>query len=284
MAKKVKICADSTCDLTPELLTRYDIDVFALPVNLGDKPCLDGVNVQPNDLYEYYRTTGKLTTTSAPSSVEYIEFFKKYVEQGVAVIHFSISSEMTITHNNCRMAAETLPDIYAIDSRSLSSGMGRLAVEAAIMAEQGMDAPAIVEQINRIKEHVEVSFILDTLEFLWKGGRCSGLSAMGANLLKLKPAIEVKDGKMVVGKKYRGHLGNVHDEYIETKLKGRTDLQLDRIFITHSGIEQQYIDRAVAKVKQVQPFGEVIVTRAGCSVSNHCGPGTLGIIYMTKEG
>ncbi len=273
MAKKVKICADSTCDLSPELLSQYDIDVFALPVNLGEKACLDGIDVQPDDLYQYYRTTGKLSTTSAPSMPEYLEFFKKYVEQGVAVIHFSISSEMTITHNNCRMAAETLPDVYAIDTQSLSSGMGRLAIEAAKMAQEGM---------NQKKNLVEVSFILDTLEFLWKGGRCSGLSAMGANLLKLKPCIEVKDGKMVVGKKYRGQLGNVHGEYIENCLKGRTDLDLSLIFITHSGIEQQYIDRAVAKVKQVQPFQEVIVTKAGCSVSSHCGPGTLGIIYMRK--
>ena len=278
MAKKVKICADSTCDLSPELLSQYDIDVFALPVNLGEKACLDGIDVQPDDLYQYYRTTGKLSTTSAPSMPEYLEFFKKYVEQGVAVIHFSISSEMTITHNNCRMAAETLPDVYAIDTQSLSSGMGRLAIEAAKMAQEGMDA----ERINQKKNLVEVSFILDTLEFLWKGGRCSGLSAMGANLLKLKPCIEVKDGKMVVGKKYRGQLGNVHGEYIENCLKGRTDLDLSLIFITHSGIEQQYIDRAVAKVKQVQPFQEVIVTKAGCSVSSHCGPGTLGIIYMRK--
>ena len=282
MAKKVKICADSTCDLSPELLSQYDIDVFALPVNLGERACLDGVDVQPDDLYDYYRTTGKLSTTSAPSMPEYLEFFKKYVEQGVAVIHFSISSEMTITHNNCRMAAETLPDVYAIDTQSLSSGMGRLAIEAAKMAQEGLDAETIVERINQKKDLVEVSFILDTLEFLWKGGRCSGLSAMGANLLKLKPCIEVKDGKMVVGKKYRGQLGNVHSEYIENCLKGRTDLDLSLIFITHSGIEQQYIDRAVAKVKQVQPFQEVIVTKAGCSVSSHCGPGTLGIIYMRK--
>ena len=282
MAKKVKICADSTCDLSPELLSQYDIDVFALPVNLGEKACLDGIDVQPDDLYQSDRTTGKLSTTSAPSMPEYLEFFKKYVEQGVAVIHFSISSEMTITHNNCRMAAETLPDVYAIDTQSLSSGMGRLAIEAAKMAQEGMDAESIVERINQKKNLVEVSFILDTLEFLWKGGRCSGLSAMGANLLKLKPCIEVKDGKMVVGKKYRGQLGNVHGEYIENCLKGRTDLDLSLIFITHSGIEQQYIDRAVAKVKQVQPFQEVIVTKAGCSVSSHCGPGTLGIIYMRK--
>ena len=282
MAKKVKICADSTCDLSPELLSQYDIDVFALPVNLGEKACLDGIDVQPDDLYQYYRTTGKLSTTSAPSMPEYLEFFKKYVEQGVAVIHFSISSEMTITHNNCRMAAETLPDVYAIDTQSLSSGMGRLAIEAAKMAQEGMDAESIVERINQKKNLVEVSFILDTLEFLWKGGRCSGLSAMGANLLKLKPCIEVKERKMVVGKKYRGQLGNVHGEYIENCLKGRTDLDLSLIFITHSGIEQQYIDRAVAKVKQVQPFQEVIVTKAGCSVSSHCGPGTLGIIYMRK--
>lgn len=282
MAKKVKICADSTCDLTPELLQQYDIDVFALPVNLGDKPCLDGVNVQPEDLYEYYRTTGKLTTTSAPSAVEYQEFFKPYAEKGLAVIHFSISSEMTITHQNCRTAAADFEDFYAIDSRSLSSGMGRLAIEAAVLAQQGLEAGEIVDQINAMRNKMEVSFILDTLEYMWKGGRCSGVTALGANMLKLKPCIEVRDGKMEVGKKYRGHLGNVHDAYIEAKLKGRTDLDLSSIFITHSGIEQQYIDRAVAKIRQVQPFAEIQVTRAGCSVSNHCGPGTLGIIYMTK--
>lgn len=281
--KKVKICADSTCDLTPELLEKYNIDVFALPVNLGDKPCLDGVDVHPEDLYQYYRSTGKLTTTAAPSPVECREFYRKYAEEGLAVIHFSISSEMTITHANHRLGAEEFEDIYPVDSYSLSSGMGRLALEAAALAQQGYDVPTILQKVEEMKSHIEVSFILDTLEFLWKGGRCSGLSALGANMLRLKPCIEVKEGKMVVGKKFRGSLSHVHEEYITQRLKDRTDLRLDKIFITHSGgLDQSVIDAAVKKVRELQHFDEVYVTRAGCSVSNHCGPGTLGLIYMTK--
>lgn len=282
MAKPIKICADSTCDLPKELLEKYDIDVFALPVNLGDKPCLDGVDVQPEDLYEYYEKTGKLTTTSAPSPTMCEEFYRPYAEKGYAVIHFSISSEMTVTHNNAKAGAAAFDDIYPVDSRSLSSGMGMLAIKASKMAKEGKSVEEILAAVEALRDHIEVSFILDKLEYMWKGGRCSGVTALGANMLRLKPCIEVRDAKMGVTKKYRGNLAAVHLEFFEDKLKDRDDLDLDTIFITHSRIDPSYVDAAVKKIRSLQPFANVVPTDASCSVCNHCGPNTLGIIYMTK--
>ncbi len=282
MAKPIKICADSTCDLPKDLLEKYNIDVFALPVNLGDKPCLDGVDVHPDDLYEYYRRTGKLTTTSAPSPTMCEDWYRPYVEQGYAVIHFSISSEMTVTHANHKAGAAAFEDVYPVDSRSLSSGMGMLAIRAAKMVQEGKSVEEILAAVNELRDHIEVSFVLDQLEYMWKGGRCSGVAALGANVLKLKPCIEVRDAKMGVTKKYRGNLASVHMQFLEDKLKGRSDLDLDTIFITHSRIDPSYIEAVSNKIRELQPFANIIPTDASCSVCNHCGPNTLGIIYMTK--
>ncbi len=284
MSKKILICADSTSDLSPDLIARYGVTIMPLHVRLGDEERLDGVDVFPDDLFAYYQKTGKLPATSAGMPLDYEEFFKKHLTPDTSIVHFHLSSDMSATYNNARMVAETLDDVHSVDSRNLSTGIGLLVIEASIMAQSGQyTAAEIAERCRVLAAHVNTSFIVDTLEFLWKGGRCSGVAALGANLLRLKPCIEVRDGKMDVSKKYRGKLEAVLDEYVDERLKGRGDLVLDRIFVTHSGMDKpELVDRVVARVKSIAPFKEVLVTRAGCSVSTHCGPNTLGLLFFTK--
>lgn len=282
MEHKIKIVADSTCDLSPELIERYGIEIIALPVNLGDRPYLDGVDVFPQDLFDYTKSTGKLPTTSAPTPAYYEDFYKSWTQEGYSVVHFSISLAFTVTHNIARMAAENYPEVYPVDSRNISSGMGILALCAAQMRDEGVPAAQIAERCRALTDKVQTSFILDTLEYMYKGGRCTGVQALGANLLNLKPCIEVQNGSMGVTRKYRGSLGSVLEQYTEQKLKGRTDLDLKRILITHCYAEPELIARVTNKIKELQPFEEIIVTPTGCSVAVHCGPNTLGLIFMTK--
>lgn len=281
--EKVKIVADSTCDLSQELLDRYQIEVIPLPVNLGDKPCLDGVDVHPEDLFAYYKETGKLPTTSAPTPAYYEELYQKWTEEGYSVVHLSISLAFTVTHNIARMASESFPNIHPVDSRNISAGMGILAIQAAKLRDQGLAAAEIAEAVRGMTERVQTSFILDTLQFMYKGGRCTGVAALGANLLNLKPCIEVRDGSMEVGKKYRGKLGTVLEQYTEARLKDKNDIDLEQILIAQCGVDREILDRVVNKIKECQPFKEVLVLETGCSVSVHCGPNTLGLIYMTAQ-
>ena len=284
MSYQVKIVADSTCDLSPELIKKYNIEVVPLPVNLGDKPCLDGVDVQPEDLFTYYKETGKLPTTSAPTPAYYEELYQKWTDEGYSVVHLSISLVFTVTHNIANMAAEKFEEIYPVDSRNISSGMGILAIEAARLRDEGLEAKEIAGRLRAMTDQVCTSFVLDTLEFMYKGGRCTGVQKLGANLFNLKPCIEVKDGSMVVGRKYRGNIKTVLPQYVETRLKDKTNLQYDKILITHTGVEDSILQSVIAKIKEVQPnFQEIIPTRAGCSVSVHCGPNTLGLIYLTNR-
>lgn len=218
---KVKIVADSTCDLNSGLLQKYNIETIALPVNLGDKACLDGIDVHTPDLFAYYKKSGKLPTTSAPTPAYYEDFYRKWTEEGYDVVHFSISAEMTVTPNIAKMAAENFPNVHPIDSRNVSSGMGILAVRAAELRDEGLSAAEIEKQILAMREKVRTSFVISTLEYLHKGGRCTGIQALGANLLNLKPCIEVQDGKMDVAKKYRGKLESVALSMIQDKLGGR---------------------------------------------------------------
>lgn len=279
--EKVKIVADSTCDLSPEVLERYQIEVIPLPVNLGEKPCLDGVDVHPADLFAYVRETGKLPTTSAPTPAYYENLYRKWTEEGYSVVHFSISLSFTVTHNIAKMAAQSFPNVYPVDSRNISAGMGILAIQAAKLRDEGFGAQEIAERTRAMTGRVQTSFILDTLQYMHKGGRCTGVAALGANLLNLKPCIEVKDGSMEVGKKYRGKLESVLEQYTEARLKGKEHLDLDQILIAHCYVDQSLLDRVIQKIKECQPFRDIVVLDTGCSVSVHCGPNTLGLIYMT---
>lgn len=278
----IKITADSTCDLTSELQERYNITITPLSVILGDRSLKDGVEVTPDDLYRYVDATGNLPSTSAISVGEYQDYFTPLVSQHEAVIHINISSEFSSCYQNACIAAESFDNVYVVDSRSLSFGHGLVAIEAALAAQRGMSAPEIVAYLNDLTGRVEASFILDQLAYMVKGGRCSAVTALGANLLKLKPCIEVKDGKMGVGKKYRGNLSKVLSEYVKDRLNGRDDLVYDRIFVASSSEMPEVIDGLRENVKAYAPFTEILEARAGCTICSHCGPKAFGILFIRK--
>lgn len=215
---------------------------------------------------------------------EYTDFCKQWLDEGAEVIYINLGGALSASHNNCRMAAEELPGMYAVDSKNLSTGTGLLVIAAAERIAAGLPAAQIAAELNELTSHVDASFVLDTLEFLYKGGRCSALAMMGVNMLQLKPCIEVNNtsGSMGVGKKYRGSLDKALTQYVKDRLEGRTDIDTRRIFITHSGISEERIALVRAEVQKYQQFDEILVTRAGCTISAHCGPNTLGILYMTK--
>ena len=280
--ENIKITCDSTCDLTQELYKKHAIEVLSLGVALGDDFRKDGLDVSAEELFQFVERTGTLPQTSAVSVGDYLDVFGKYRDSGYQVIHISLSSELSVSYQNACIAAAETGNVFVVDSRNLSSGSGHLVLCAREMADRGMSAEDIVQALNEKKALLDVSFVLQTLEFLRKGGRCSGVAAYGANLLKIRPEIEVSDGSMKVGRKYRGTMEHSIQAYIRGRLEGKRDIDCERIFVTHSGVPDGIVNDAVALVKELQPFREVIVTRAGCTISSHCGPGTLGVLFMTK--
>lgn len=279
---KIKITCDSTCDLTRELYEKYNIDVTPLGIALGESLYHDSVDVTTSDVFDFVAKSGVLPKTSAVSVGEYIELFQRYVDEGYSVIHINISSEFSSCHQNARLAAAEVGNVYPIDSRNLSSGSGHLVLAAAELAETCDDPQTIVDKLNEMKERLDVSFVLQTLEYLKKGGRCSAIAAFGANALRLRPEIEVVSGKMQVAKKYRGSIQKSVEDYVRGRLEGRDDLQLNRIFVTHSHVPDDVLESTVALVKSLAPFSEVIVTVAGCTISSHCGPACLGVLFFKK--
>lgn len=280
---QIVITSDSTSDLSLELRERYHIDVLPLGVVLGDNLYTDGLDINPDMIYEYHKNTGLLPKTNAVNIDAAMDFFKPYVDAGKTVIHFSLSSEMSSSFNNSRMAAEEVGNVFVIDSRNLSTGSGLLIIAAAEMAESGMNAEEIVEKIKELTACVDASFVIDDLEYLHKGGRCSAVAMLGANLLKLKPCIQVKNGSMGVSKKYRGKYGEVLKQYVAEQLGDCSDILTDRIFVTHAGVDTAIVNAVVDQVKALGKFKEVFLTRAGCTISSHCGPDTLGILFIRKS-
>ena len=283
MSTKIQITCDSTCDMPLALREKYDIAVLPVTVILGDQEYKDGVNVTCEDLFSYVDSTGKLPKTAAISMYEYNEFFSKFVEQEMQVIHISLSGELSSTYQNACIAAEDVGNVYVIDGRSLSTGSSLLALIARELADTGMEAAEIAEAVNGAREQLDVSFVLQTLEYLHKGGRCSGVAAFGANVMKLRPEIQVKNGKMDVGRKYRGSLEKSVLAYTKGCLEGRQDVDTRRVFVMHTGLSQEVLDKICALVKELQPFEEIIVGTAGCTITSHCGPDCMGVIFMKKE-
>ena len=283
MSNNIIISSDSTSDLSLALRERYNIKTIPLGVTLGDKTYFDGVDITPDEIYEYHKKTGELPKTTAANVGDCMDYFKPFADEGKTVIHFSLSSEMSSTYNNTLLAASEFENIFVIDSRNLSTGSGLLVIAAAEMAASGMEAEKIVEKINELIPCVDASFVIDSLEYLHKGGRCSALAMLGANLLKLKPCIEVKNGKMDVGKKYRGKYGEVLKQYVAERIGDASDIDLDRVFVTHAGCDSEIVDAVVEQVKNAAPFKEVFLTRAGCTISSHCGADTLGVLFVRKS-
>ena len=283
--KKVIISADSTCDIGPELQERYHIQLLNWRILLDGKEYLDNVNITPDDLYRAWRERGVLPKSTGATSEEYKQHFQPLIDQGYEIVHIGLGSGISCSYQNAVQAARETGHVITIDSQNLSTGFGLLVVEAAELAQQGLSATEIYRKIEELRPRSHASFLLDTLEFMKAGGRCSALAAFGASILQLKPCIEVDncDGsRMHVGKKYRGKMDQCLMQYVRNKLKGRSDLDLRRVFITHSGISQNYIDLVRSTIQQIADFREICVTRASCTISCHCGPNTLGVLFLTK--
>ncbi len=278
----IKITADSTCDLSPEILAELDITLAPLGVVVEDTTYHDGVDIFPADVFRYVDTEGKTCKTSAVNVFEYDSLFRQFASEYDAVIHVCLGSGFSACYQNARVAAEEFDNVYVIDSQNLSTGSGHIVYEAARMAKDGLTAPEICARLEDLVPRIEASFVIDRLDYLYKGGRCSALAMLGANLLQLKPCIEVIDGKMTVGKKYRGRFDHCLEMYVQDRLTGRDDIVYDRVFITHPMCSPETVEKVRETVKRLAPFVDIIETRAGCTISSHCGPNTLGILFIRK--
>ncbi len=283
MSEKIIITSDSTTDLGPKLTERYGIKVLPLGITLGDKTYKDGVEIDADKVYEHHNRTGELPKTTATNVGECLDFFKELTEKGYSVVHFSLSSAMSSTYNNACLAAEEFDNVYIVDTKNLSTGGGLLVLAACDMVKDGLSAKEIAEKSTELTANVEASFVIDSLEYLYKGGRCSALSMLGANLLKLKPCIEVKNGVMGVEKKYRGKFADVLKEYAKDRLVNLEDIDKTRVFVTHAGCDKEIVNSIVKQVEDLGYFDEILATRAGCTISSHCGKNTLGILFIRKS-
>jgi len=281
----VKIISDSTCDLSQALIEKYDITILPLHILLGDKEYRDGADITPEEIFAWSDENKTTPKTSAPSLVESVECLRSYVEAKTEVICFSISASMSTSGNVMRLAAEELEAgdlVTVIDSANLSTGIGHLVIEAALMAQEGKDAQTIAQTIEELKPRVRASFVVDTLTYLYRGGRCSAVAAMAGGVLKLHPKIVVENGAMDATKKYRGKLDNVILSYTKDMEEALKAAKPDRVFITHSGCDKATVDKVREYLKGLNHFNEIIETRAGGVISSHCGPGTLGVLFIAQ--
>ncbi len=281
--RAIRVSADSTCDLSPRILQDHEIETIPLYVVLDGVARKDVEEITPDDLYDYVRRNGKPGSTAAINVDEYITFFTRLREEADSVIHFTISSELSSCYQNACIAAEEVGGVHVIDSRSLSTGMGLLILHACDLLRRDTPAEDIVASVQDMVGRVEASFIPNSLDYLKLGGRCSAAAALGANLLRIKPCLQLREGTIQVGKKYTGSLSAVLMKYVGDKLSKLEDIDLTRVFITHSGMEDEtLLDKVKDAVLATAPFEEVLVCRANCTVSNHCGPNTLGVLFCKK--
>lgn len=280
----VKITCDSTCDLSQKFYTENQIEVIPMVISLGEDTFFDGVDVHPKDIFAYAEATGTLPKTGAPSIGTYSEVFHRLTESGYDVVHISLSSSLSSGYSNARIAAEEMENVWTVDSLNLSSGSGLLVIAAAELAEAGKSGREIFEALEELKTRLDSSFVLQTLEYLKMGGRCSPLKALGANMLKLRPEIVVstQTGTMSVGTKYRGNIERSVTDYICGRLENRTDIDLGRIILCHSGVPEEILEKCRKLILQLQPFEELIDATAGCTISSHCGPACLGVLFIKK--
>ncbi len=281
----VKIISDSTCDLSPELVERYNIDILPLNVLLGNKEYQDGKNITPEEIFKWADENKTTPKTSAPTMDTAVEMIKPYVEEGMEVVCFCISESMSTSGNVMRMVARELEaedKVTVIDSANLSTGVGLMLIEAAIMASEGKSSSDIKAAIEILKPKVRASFVVDTLTYLYRGGRCSATAAMAGSVLKLHPKIVVENGAMDATKKYRGKLAAVIMSYVKDMEDELKNARNDRVFITHSGCDREIVEGVKEYLRELGIFNEILETRAGGVVSSHCGPGTLGVLFISK--
>lgn len=278
---KIAISCETAADLSPELISENDIKIVAFSVLLGDKLGLDG-EITPNEIFEFVQKNNVLPKTSAINESQFDEHFSKILSEYDAVVHFSISSEMSSAYNNAVASAEKFSNVYVVDSRSLSTGIALLVLYAKRLADKGLDAKAIYEKCQDRTKNVQASFVLKRLDYLYKGGRCSALTLFGANLLKIRPQILVDDGKMRPGKKYRGNYENIVKNYCRDTLEEFNTPDLTTAFVTYTTASEEIVENAKNTLIE-RGFKNVYVTTAGATITSHCGEDCLGILYINSE-
>ena len=281
--KKVIIASDSTTDLTRDLIEKYDIRVLPLSVNLGGNTYLDGVDIDPDAIYEHFDKTGELPKTSAINLAQLYKFFEQCKSEAESIVFMTISADMSSTFNNAHTVALDFDDIYVVDTKNLSTGGGLMVLHAAEMAQKGMSGKEIAEELERLAPKVDASFVINDLEYLTAGGRVSALKAGAAALLNIKPSIMVRDGKMVIGRKYHGKFRMVVKKYVNDVLENSTDINPKFVFITHSGVDADLLEETYQQLKEKNIFENIFISRAGCTISSHCGPDTLGVLFIRKQ-
>ena len=278
----IRIATDSTCDLPAALLEEYGISVIPLGVVKGERLYRDGVDISTADIAAHVDVVVASTTTNAVNAADYETLFRDLTAQGDSVIHLNIGGGFSCCHQNARLAAEEFPDVFVFSSENLSVGHGVLVLAAAQAARAGSTVPEILELLEGMTSRVEMSFVLDRLDYMKKGGRCSAVTALGANLLRLHPCIEVIDGKMGVVKKYRGSMEKAVADYLRDRLEGRTDLDTSRVILVDTCPDDRLASVAREILRADGRFGEILETKAGCTIFSHCGPNTLGILLLRK--
>ena len=278
----IKILSDSTCDLPKEVLDKYNITMIPLSVIKDGKQFTDGLDITPADIFSHVANGGDLCSTAAINIGEYADWFSKYANDYDGVIHINISSEFSSCHQNACLAADDFNNVRVIDSRNLSTGQGLVVLKACELANKCNTLDEIAENLRAFTEKVEASFLLDRLDYMVKGGRCSAAAALGANLLNLKPCIEVKNGKMGVVKKYRGNYAKCLATYVKDRLANRDDIEKETLFVTRTPVTDECLTAVKDAVAAYDDFETTYWNEAGCTVSCHCGPGTLGVLFVRK--
>lgn len=278
----IKIISDSTCDLSPELIRQHDITITPLIVMKNGEEFHDGVTITPREIFAHVASGGDLCSTAARSVGFYEDIFRTYAKQYDGVLQITISSDFSSSFQNASLAASEFENVRVVDSRNLSTGQGLVVLKACELAKTVSSMDELKRELDAYTSRIEASFVVDKLDYLVKGGRCSSAAALGANLLNLKPCIEVRDGKMIVGKKYRGNFAKCLSNYVKDRLEGREDIEEGTVFVTYTQVSQEAHDAVLEAVHTYGHFETIYETIAGCTISCHCGPGTLGILFVRK--
>ncbi len=284
--QKIILSSDSTCDLGPELIAKYGVHIVPLTIILGDKDYDDGIDITPDDIYDYVAKTKILPKTSATSTYVFTQHFKKIQEEnpGAAVIHFSISCQLSAAYQNSKVAAEQMKDVYVVDTQALSTGNGLLILKAADLIEEGKSAAEIARICSELAPNVQTSFVVDNLDYLYKGGRCSGLTLLGANILKIHPMLQMQNAYLKPCTKFRGNMNLVLEKYIDYLYEHYGDYDKRRAFVTQTYYEDQpYLNDLIARIKERFGFQELFNTMAGSTITSHCGKGTIGLLYIANQ-
>ena len=279
---KIKIISDSTCDLSKELLEKYDITLVPLTIVKNGQAYQDGITITPAEIFAHVAAGGDLCSTTALNAGEYEDYFRKFANSYDGILHINISAEFSCSYQNACLAAEEFDNVRVVDSRNLSTGQGLVVLHACKLAQTCSSLDELQKEVQAFTEKVEASFVLDRLEYMVKGGRCSAAAALGANILGLKPCIEVRNGKMSVVKKYRGSYNKCLSAYVKDRLANRDDLERETLFVTRTPVSDDCLNSVKDAVAEYADFENIYWTEAGCTVSCHCGPGTLGVLFVRK--